>query len=161
MVQVLTTNYGYQYSQNLIKKAAEALSQHCTDDRLLFHPREHRFIFYLTDYKDKKELIDFCDAVIKTLEPLLITERIVGGIGILEIEQNQDVADIEMIMRRLLLAAERSVSLSGKDFNICFYDEELEALVDRERDIVEALNVIAADDHTNNDLFLQYQPIMI
>ena len=54
MVQLLTANYGYQYSQNLMKKAAEALSQYCTDTCILFYPRENRFIFYLIDYKDKK-----------------------------------------------------------------------------------------------------------
>jgi predicted signal transduction protein with EAL and GGDEF domain len=160
MVQLLTANYGFQYSQNLIKKAAEALSQHCTDNRLLFQPRENRFIFYLFDYKDKNELVDFSDVIAETLESLFVTERIGGGIGILEIEQNQNEVDIDLLLRRLLIASERFVSLFGKDFEICFYDEELEALVNRERDIVEALNVIAADDHTNDDLFLQYQPIM-
>jgi PAS domain S-box-containing protein len=159
-VQLLTANYGFQYTQNLIKKAAEALSQHCTDNRLLFHARENRFVFYLFDYKDKNELVDFSDAISETLESLFVTERIGGGIEILEIEHNQDEDDVDLLLRRLLIASERSVSLFGKDFAICFYDEKLEALVNRERDIVEALNVIAADDHTNDDLFLQYQPIM-
>jgi EAL domain-containing protein (putative c-di-GMP-specific phosphodiesterase class I)/GGDEF domain-containing protein len=159
-VLLLAANYGFHYTQNLIKKAAESLSQHCTDNRLLFHTRENRFVFYLFDYKDKKELVDFSNIIIETLESLFATERIGGGIGILEIEQNQDEVDIELILRRLLIASERSVSLFGKDFEICFYDEELEALVNRERDIVEALNVIAAGENTNDDLFLQYQPIM-
>src|SRR5690606_25438428 len=43
---------------------------------------------------------------------------------------------------------------------LCFYDEELEALVNRERDIVEALNVIATEDQSNDQLFLQFQPIL-
>ena len=41
-----------------------------------------------------------------------------------------------------------------------FYNEELEAMADREIDIVESLNAIVADDDRDNDLFLQYQPIM-
>ena len=40
-----------------------------------------------------------------------------------------------------------------------FYDDELEELVDRERDVVRALNEVAADDY-NEDLYLQYQPII-
>lgn len=160
MVQLLTANYGFQYSQNLIKKAADALSQHCTHNRLLFQPRENRFIFYLFDYKDKNELIDFSHVIAETLESLLVTERIGGGIGILEIEQDDQDMDIDLLLRRLLIASERSVGLFGKDFEICFYDEELEAFVNRERDLVEALNLIAADDHTDEDLFLQYQPII-
>ncbi|HHV71685.1 MAG TPA: EAL domain-containing protein, partial [Clostridia bacterium] len=160
MVQLLTINYGFQYSQNLIKKAAEALSEHCTDNRLLFQPRENSFIFYLLDYKDKKELLDFSNVIVKTLESVFVTDRISGGIGILEIEQDQEEVDIDLLLRRLLIASERFVSLFGRDFEICFYDEDLEALVNRERDIVEVLKAIAVDDHTNDDLFLQYQPIM-
>src|SRR5690606_7451800 len=64
MIHLLTVNYGFHYSQNLIKKAAEALSEYCTDKRLLFRPRENRFTFYLVDYKDKNELIDFSNAII-------------------------------------------------------------------------------------------------
>jgi len=160
MVQLLTANYGFQNSLNLIKKAVDALSLHCTENRILFHARESRFIFYLFDYKDKNELVDFSNAIADTLESLFVTERIGGGIGILEIEQNQSELDIDLILRRVLIASERSVSMFGKDFEICFYNEELEAIVNRERDIVEALNAIAADDHTNDDLFLQYQPII-
>jgi PAS domain S-box-containing protein len=159
-VQLLTANYGFQYSQNLIIKAAEALSQHCTDNRLLFQPRENRFVFYLFDYKDKKDLVDFSYVIAETLESLFVTERIGGEIGILEVEQNQNEVDIDLLLRRLLIASERSVSLFEKDFKIRFCDEELEAIVNRERDIVEALTAIAADDHTNDELFLQYQQIM-
>ena len=159
-IQLLTANYGFQYSQNLIKKVAEALSQHCTGNRLLFHARENRFVFYLFDYKDQNDLVDFGEVIVETLESLFVTDRIGGGIGILEIEQNQNEVDIDLILRRLLIASERSVGLFGKDLEICFYDEKLEALVNRERDIVEALNAIAADAYINADLFLQYQPIM-
>lgn len=159
-VQLLTVDYGFQYSQNLIKKAAEALSQLCTDNRLLFQPRENRFVFYIFDYKDKKELVDFSNIIAETLEHLFETDRIGGGIGILEIEQNQSEIDIDSLLRRLLIASEWSISLFEKGFEIRFYDEELEALVNRERDIVEALNLIAADDHANGELILQYQPII-
>jgi PAS domain S-box-containing protein len=160
MVQLVTINYGYQYSQNLIKKAAQALNRYCTHNRLLFQPRENRFIFYIFDYKDTKELVNFSHTIINTLESLLVTERIGGGIGILEIEQGQNEADIELLLRKLLIASEKSVNMFGRDFEICFYDEGLEALVNRERDIVAALNLIAEEDYTNNNLFLQYQPIV-
>lgn len=159
-VQLLTASYGFIYTQGLIKKAAEALSQHCTSNRLLFQAHENFFVFYLVDYKDKNELVDFSDTLAETLESLFVTDRISGGIGILEIEQEQNEVDNDLLLRRLLIVSERSISLFEKDFETCFYDEELEALVNRERDIWEALTIIAADDHTGDDLFLQYQPIM-
>ena len=160
MVQVVAANYGFQYAQNLIKKAAEALSQHCTDNCLLFHSRENSFVFYLFDYKDQKELVAFGNVIADTLGSIFITERIGGGIGILEIEQNQSELNVDLQIRRLLIASETSVSMFGRDFEICIYNEELEAIVNREREIVEALSAIAANDDTTDELFLQYQPIM-
>jgi len=160
MVQLLTSNYGFQYTQNLVKKAAEALSLYCNDNRLLFHPSENRFVFYLFDYMDKNELVDFSNAIVDSLESLFVTDRINGGIGILEIDQNQDEADIDLLLTKLLIASEKSINMNGKDFEICFYNEELEALVKRERDIVEVLNSIASGDYTGDNLFLQYQPIL-
>ena len=126
----------------------------------MFQPRENRFIFYLFDYKDQNDLVNFGEVIVETLESLFVTDRIGGGIGILEIEQNQNEVDIDLLLTRLLIASERFISMFGKDLRICFYDEELEALVNRERDIVEALNLIALDGHSNDDLYLQYQPII-
>ena len=154
----MTANYGFIYTQNLIK-AAEALAQHCTDNRLLFHTHENRFVFYLVDYQDRNELIYFCDAIAKTLESLFAIDRIGGGIGILEIDQDQKEVEIDLLLRRLLIASEMSNNMYGK-FETCFYDEELEALVTRERDVMDALAAIAAEKPSNDELFLQYQPII-
>ncbi len=163
MVQLLIANYGYQYSKNLIKKAAEALSRYCTDNCILFYMGDNYFIYYLFDYKDKKELVDLGGVIAETLESLFVTDRIGGGIGILEIEQDQDEVDIDLLMSKIMIASERSISLFGNNFQTCFYNEDLEALVKRERDILEALNIIASDDYTPNTgyyFFLQYQPIL-
>lgn len=160
MIQLLTANYGYQYSQNLIKKTAEALNRYCTANRILFYPRENRFVFYVLDYKDKDELVDFSNLIVDTLRSIFVTERIGGGIGIVEIEQDQNDFEVDLLLSRLLIASEKSVSVFGRDFEICFYDEELEAVVEREREIIKALSAIAADEDTNNDIFLQYQPIV-
>ena len=126
----------------------------------MFQGLEDYFIFYLTDYKDKKELVDFGGVIANTLGDLFVTERIGGEIGILEIEPNQGDLDADLLLRRLLIASEKSISMFGKDFEICFYGAELEAMVNREREIVESLSAIAANDCENDELFLQYQPIM-
>lgn len=157
-VQLLASNYGFHYSQVLMKKAAEVLSRLCADNRMLFHARENRFAFYIYDYKDKNELLDFSNTLVKTLRSLFVTERIGGGIGILEIGHDDD--DVELLMRRLLISSEKNVGLFEEGFEVCFYDEELEAIVDRERDIIEALNAIASDSRTNDDLILLFQPII-
>lgn len=157
-IQRLAANYGFHYSQKLIKKATEALSSYCGEHCLLFYPRENHFIFYLRNYKDRRELLDFGNAVTETLQSIFFVERIAGGIGVLEMDEEE--IDIEVLLRRLLIASERYIGLFGKDFKICLYDEKLEALVNRERDIAEILKAIAMDDATNGELFLQYQPII-
>ena len=70
------------------------------------------------------------------------------------------MTDVELLMRRLLIASERYVGLFENDFQVCYYDEELEDLVNRERDIVEALSAIASGSRTNDELLLLYQPIV-
>ena len=159
MVQVLMSNYGFQYSQNLIKKAAEVLEAYSTESRRLFQASEHRFIFYLVGYRDKDELARFGSTVADTLGKLFAMERIGGGIGILEIEPGESAPDTDTLLRRVLIASEKAISTAGKDFDVCFYNEELEAMVNRERDIVKALGAIAAGEETQDRLFLQYQPI--
>ncbi len=157
-VQLLAANYGFHYTQNLIKKAAETLNQYCTDKRILFQTYESRFVFYLIGYKDKNELLHFSEVIADSMEALFITDRIGGGIGILEIEQDQDKVDMDSLLRRLLIASERSINIFDRDFRVCFYDKELEDLVNREGDIRQALSSIA-EDKTGEELFLQYQPI--
>ena len=159
-IQSLTANYGFIYTQGLIKRTSQVLMQLCSNNRLLFQTHESRFVFYFSDYRDKKELIEFCDAIADTLESLFATDRIGGGIGVLEIDQAQNKLEIDILLRRLLIASERSISMFGKYFEICFYDEILEDIVSRERFIIEALTAITTDTNTNDELFLQYHPIM-
>lgn len=156
-VHLLTANYGFHYTQNLIKKAAETFNQYCSEERMLFNTFESRFVFYLKNYKDKDELIDFSETIASTLESLFVTDRVGGGIGILEIDKGNEL-DVDLLLKRLLIASERSINIFDNDFKACFYDENLEALVNREGEIRQELARIAVD-HTCGELFLQYQPI--
>lgn len=156
--QLLTTNYGFMYTQKAIKEIADTLNQYSTKNRVLYQTHESRFVFYMLDYNDKKDLIYFGNLISDVLETKFVMDRINGGIGIVEIEQDQ--YDVDILLRRLLIASERSKSLYGKTFEICIYDDKLEALVSRERDIMQALSAIANDKDTNDRLYLQFQPIL-
>ncbi len=157
-VYLLTANYGFHYTQNLIKKAAAILCQYCTDERILFNTFENRFVFYFKNYKNRSELFDFSNAVADTLESLFVTDRVDGGIGILDIGSNTEF-DADLLLRRLLIASERSINISDRNFNACFYDEKLEALMIREGGIRQELARIAVYN-TVGEFFLQYQPIL-
>ncbi len=157
-VQLLTSNYGFHYTQALLKSIAEALKKLAADDRHLFKTYENRFVFYVTGYRDKDDLITFSHEIADTLQSILMPERIGGGIGIIELEMEPDF-NTDRLSRRLLLASERSVNLFDRDFHPCFYDSELEAIVSRENDIRKALSGIA-EGQDSSGLFLMYQPIL-
>lgn len=156
-VHLLSMTYGFHYSQDLIKKAANALKSHSNDNRLLFSTYENRFVFYVKDYKDKDELSEFCETVLNTLEPLLSLERISGGIGIVEID-DYNKYDVEQLLKNLLITSEKSINAYDKDFSYCFFDSEMETQITREEWIKHELAQISRNDD-NGRLFLQYQPI--
>ncbi len=157
-VQSLTVTYGFHYTQDMMKKIADTLNLHCTDQRVLFNTYENRFVFYVKAYKDKNELIRFCEAIENTLEPLLAIERIGGGIGVVEIDQDNE-HDIDQLLKNLLIASERAINIYDRDFGICFFSTEMEDQINRENVIKHELDQIAADEN-NDRLFLQFQPIL-
>ena len=157
-VQSLTIAYGFHYTQDLIKQIASALMAHCNDNRQLFHTHENRFLYYVRSYKDRKELLKFCEDVADTLESILAGERVGAGIGVLEINHHND-GKVDLLLKNLLIASERAMEFKDRDYGICFYDEEIEAKITRELEIIQELNAIAACEN-DRGLFLLYQPIL-
>ncbi len=156
--QVLTKVYGFQYTQTLLKKTADILSQYCTDKHSLFHTFIDRFVFYLEEYEDKNELYEFCQTIEHALEPLLRSERMNAGIGVIEIEPGNKL-DTDLLLKKLLIASEKAFDISDKHLGICFYDADMEAKIMREEDIKRELAQIAYDEN-NKSIFLLYQPIL-
>ncbi len=156
--QSLTMTFGFHYTQEVIKKTVRVLEGFCNDKTQLFNTHENRFVFYVKDYKDKNELLAFCESIADTLESIMAAERISGGIGVTEIELFEN-EDPDQILKKLLIASEKSAGISDKYFNICFYDSEMENEIEREQNIKTELSKIAAD-WDDSTFFLQYQPIL-
>ncbi len=142
----------------MIKKAADTLGGYCTDKRLLFLCLREPVCLHLKEYRDKSELLEFSETLGNSLESLLASERVGGGIGIVEIGQDEDL-DADMFLKKLLIASEKAVDISDRAFGVCFYDVEMEREILREQKIKHELARVAAGDE-NNGLFLQYQPIL-
>ena len=156
--QSLTKVYGFHYTRTLLKKAADLLSQYCTDKHLLFHTFADRFVFYLPDYKDKNELYAFCQTMEHVLETLLRPERVNAAIGVIEIASDNKL-DADLLLKKLLIASEKAFDMSDKHFGICFYDADMEAKIIREEDIKREIAQIV-DDENKQGIFLLYQPIL-
>lgn len=153
----LSVTYGFQYSQNLIKNIASVLEMFCCDQCLLFSSYEYRFVFYIKGYEDKKDLSAFCNNISISLNSLLTVERIIVGIGVLEIEENNK-HDVEQLLKNLLITSEEAIHLNSEDHHICFYDKELEKRVYRSDVLQRELARISVGENQER-LFLQFQPI--
>ncbi len=157
-LQSLTSAYGFHYVQDLIRKVTDALSRYCSPQSRLFRTYENRFVFYMEDYQGKEGLDKICGSLANTLEMLLSSERVGGGIGVVEIDQGRQES-VDRLLQRLLIASERAVRLNNRDFGVCFYNAEIEKQVLREEEILRELTR-SIEEEKDGGLFLQYQPIM-
>lgn len=155
---LLSLSYGFGYSQAALKNVAEMLCSQCDENRMLFSSYEYRFVFYIKGYSDKAELSAFCERIANTISPLLTAERIGGGIGVVEIEEeNKD--NVELLLRKMLLATEKTIKEEDSELHVLFFDQETAAEIDREEKINRELVEIAKGVDSDR-LFLQYQPIL-
>lgn len=150
--------YGFQYTQEIIKKVSSSLLVLCSDQCLLCKTHEYRFSFYVKEYRDKEDLIAFCKRISSLLETFLIIEGINWGIGIVEIGKGT-TKDVEQLLRNVLVASEKALHQLHDDSSYCFFDKAMEEELYREEVITAELSRIAAGEG-NGSLFLNYQPIL-
>jgi PAS domain S-box-containing protein len=155
-MQILTLRYGNNYSQDLIKKIADALKPFCSENYQLYNTYENRFVFYVKEYQDKKELAAFCEAVSYTLDAYLYIHGISGGIGVIELD-GLNMTNADDILKMLLITSEAALRNSRRGNLILFYGPEAQAV--RENEISQELTEIAAGIRPDR-LYLQYQPII-
>jgi EAL domain-containing protein (putative c-di-GMP-specific phosphodiesterase class I) len=156
-IHLLSLSYGFYYSQDVVKRVSLALQNLCDENRQLYSTFVNRFVFYIRGYENKDELVRFCDEIIAILESVLAIERIGGGIGVVEIDED-NMYDNDKIFKNLLIASENVISGINADFGCCFYDKAMEVQIVREEMIRNELVSIVETECTSR-LFLQYQPI--
>ena len=157
-IQAVATTYGYHYTQELMKKIAEILNRFTNDNYQLFSTYWDRFVFYVKYYQDQDELNVFSATLKNALNTLLKSERLTGGIGILEIT-NERKEDPDLLLRKLLIATERALISDGFELGVCYYDEAMAQDIMREETIIKQLRHIAYDD-IESGLLIKYQPIL-
>ncbi|NLV51585.1 MAG: EAL domain-containing protein, partial [Clostridiales bacterium] len=154
----MTRTYGYYYSEEFTVNIAQVLNRFASETRVLGRTYEHRFVYYIKGYDNKDELYDFARKVADTLEPILAAERISAGIGIFEINPEEEL-DLNRISRLVMIVSEKASGLDDKEIGICFYDEVIEEQIKCEEAIKRELTN-AADLEEDSGLYLQYQPIL-
>lgn len=158
-INSLSLSYGFQYSQALIKRVATALSSHCTGNHRLFNTYAYRFAFYIKEYAGQVELMAFCKTIKATLEPMLALERVNGGLGVIEIN-DENKMDVEQILKNLLIASEKALNHPDQEFSYSFFDTEMEAQIVREEEIKMELTEVVKEENNQQHIFLVFQPIV-
>lgn len=154
----LTLNYGFSYTQRLIKYISETLSHFITDTCQLYMTFPNRFAFYMSDYQDDEKLSEFTKEIAKRIEKEHMVDQIGGGIGVVQIHQNQHMS-IEELTRAALIASEQAIKTFEGSFGVSFYDEQLDQQVNREREILLELSNLATSNNHDDMLVLHFQPI--
>lgn len=154
----LGLKYGMYYAQKLIKKIADSLLKISNEQRMIFSSASYRFVYYIKDYKDKSDLLNFCTRVVNVLHTFLDVERIGFGIGVYEINDLKK-NEIEETLKKLLLASEEALAASSDDSNIYFYDNKLEQRVYRNNIIQQELAAVAEGEKQER-VSVQFQPII-
>ncbi|MBP7175642.1 MAG: EAL domain-containing protein [Thermoclostridium sp.] len=157
-VNILNVTYGLYYSQELIKKAANTLKPYCTEDIQLFHIYENQFVFYVKAYQGTDQLMEFCRSIADSLGALLSVERISGGIGVIELDNDGGV-EKGRLLKELMILSEQAINTTNNDMNISFFNEEIHAQFIRRAEITRELAEIAEGERADR-LFLQYQPVV-
>ncbi len=157
-MHILSLRYGFNYSQDMLKKIADSLKVLCNDDNnTLFNTYENQFVFYIKGYKEKKELTAFCEAVSVALNSHLYIHGILCGIGVIEINISH-MNSTDELLKMLLITSDMATKKHSRGSIISFYGPEIKAQAIRENDISRELTEIT--EGINSDrLFLQYQPI--
>lgn len=153
----LGLRYGYHYSQTMLKKVADSLDALCKEHYTLFNTYEFRFVYYVKGYEDEKELMDFCETILKTVTSYLYVHGVGAGIGVLQIDKTI-ANDTQELLNKLMNTSEVATRSKRNGSNIVFYNQELDLQISRENKISNEIREISEGIKTDR-LYLQYQPI--
>ena len=156
-IQSLTALYGFNYSQELIRKVAEMLAQYELPNRQVYRIYESRFAFYWKNYRKRHDIEAFCTELERKLSALLAVERIGGGLGVVEIKPYERI-DSDVLLKQGLNASERAIEISNREFQTYFYDNELQKQLDRAKYIGQELSRAIHEDKAK--LYMVYQPVI-
>jgi PAS domain S-box-containing protein len=150
--------YGYQYSQDLMKKLAKNLMKLASDDLLICITHEYRFAIYCRGYQSREMLLDLCKTIEAILQEVLSLEQVQWGFGILELQESQGYS-VEQLLRNLMVASEHALSVVDHEASPCFFDRGMEGRINREKAVTLLVQEIIASP-SDERFFLHFQPIM-
>lgn len=154
----LSLRYGYRYSKTMIKNIADSLSVFSSDNYMLFHTYEYRFVFYVKGYSDKEELIAFCKKVSDILNSYLSVHGIGAGIGVLPMHKTH-LGSTDEVLNKLMNISDMAAKNKRNNNNIYFNSPDIDIQIAREHAICQEITEIVKGIETDR-LYLQFQPVL-
>jgi len=150
--------FGHFYILYLLNAIAEQLRKISSDKNTLYRAYGNHLVFYVKNYKDRNELLDFAKNIKKLLEEKLKPEGIGAGIGVVEVE-NDGKLDLNKLTKRVYLTSSQAIARYPNEVGIVFFDRELEVKIQRQEDVKRALYDVVDKNDTEN-FYMQFQPIL-
>jgi len=158
-IQALVLSNGYHYAMDLVSKLAKALKVFEDNEHQLFVTHENRFCFYVDNYENRGELVQFFEKIKEAVEPILLLERFTCGVGILEVKDVR-YSNADRLLKDGLISTERALQIENqKVINFVFYDKVMQLNIEREKTLKEELIELSKDEEARN-LIVHFQPVI-
>lgn len=157
-IQLHILTYGFQHSQDILRRVAAILKQYCREDCTLCRTYEHHYTFYLKGYPDEQALHTFCKTLSKTLKTMLRSEGVEYGIGLLELGRGVPL-DVQQAFRDVMVASEQAICPQLHPSGYCTFSKELAEANKKKEIIITELSQIVAGIRAER-LYVLFQPIV-
>ncbi|NLA92724.1 MAG: EAL domain-containing protein, partial [Spirochaetales bacterium] len=155
-IHELSTRYGFYYTQKVFQRIANALKEFSNDNLVVIRLHENWFALYVKGYSDFEELHELAQKASSLVEQFFLIERLVWGIGILEIEENSEV-DLAQLFTNIILTGDKSLTSNNTQFEIVCFNQKLVDDTVRENTLIGDLGRYQEEEGL---LTLNYQPIV-
>lgn len=156
-LNTVALTHGYSTVEGLVLTIAKSLSAFCGNcSCTIYHITNERYAIYKNDYS-REQLTEFCNKLIAHIDDYLNVYGINCSIGIIELHHVDADTEIDCILKFAAIAAEHATLKN--EYRFCYFNDDMEAAISRYKIIQNEL-LQAANDDDNENLYLQFQPII-
>jgi len=158
-IKLINQTFGYEYGDMAVKEIGGRFKTLVCRDMQLFRFSGENFVLYIKNYEQKEELLYILEKIEGLFnKPLLIkdvSEHLDIQIGI------KEYIDTDKSLDQLLKEATIALNFMSntKDKNYCFFDDDMELNIRREKIIETGLGTAIRENDTSI-IYLVYQPII-
>ena len=157
--RTINMTYGLEYGDEILKRLSKEIYEIVDNNKKLFRFSAGRFILYVKNYKDRKELISIANQISQIADkPLKVNngEQHIGvQIGIVEINSKYD--NFDKILKDTLISLDHIKN--NHSANYIFFNELMENKLQRE-DLIEREIRNALSEENTEKIYLQYHPLV-